>query len=95
MPIFCYNSDMPEEEIKPPSRLSQIRKLLEEEGKPLSIQDMALCLGLPENKIRQSIGGSYELKVMRVTDKLYDLPERVYIGKNFRPLFCGKRLLTA
>lgn len=69
---------------KPPSRTSQVVRLLHEAGAPLPIGELARKLSLPEAKIRQSVGDIYNMEVVRVGDKLYDLPERAFVGKTFR-----------
>ena len=69
---------------KPPSRVSLIRKALEEASGPLSLGEISKKLGFTEAKLRQSIGGYYEFHVARVGEKLFDLPARAFIGKNFR-----------
>lgn len=67
-----------------PSRISRVITLLQETGHALTLSEMAQKLGLPENKLRQCVGSSYDLKVVRIGDKTYDLPERYFIGKIFR-----------
>ncbi len=68
---------------KPPTRKQQLRKILEEKGKSLTINELVQFSEIPENKIRQTLT-SYENDIVRIGTKRYDLVERHYSGRTFR-----------
>lgn len=65
------------------TRKEQIKKVLEEKGRALTIDELVQFTGIPKNKLRQSLT-TWEYKIVRVGHQIYDLTERVYPGKTFR-----------
>lgn len=65
------------------SRKQQIKKILEDQGKALIIEELKKYSGIPALKIRQTLT-TFEHDIVRVSSKVWDLAERVYKGKTFR-----------
>lgn len=66
-----------------PSRRQIIKKLIEENNKALTVDELVKFTGIPKDKIRQTLT-TFNTTIVRVGPQTYDTVERVYPGKTFR-----------